>query len=312
MTWWQSTLLGVVQGFTEFIPVSSTAHLRIVPSLLGWDDPGAAFSAVIQLGTLAAVLAYFAQDIGRLTVAAIAWPLSRGASHSEDGRLAWSIAAGNLPIVVLGILGKDFIETGARSLYLIAAMLILVALALAWVERRPATNRGDESSRAAADNVGAQSRLGGMPLQLAAKVEPKRGIAARMGTLTLRTVFIIGCFQALALIPGASRSGVTILGGLWLGLARAEAARFSFLLGVPAILGAGLFELRTLSAELAAGTGADAMGLGLGLLTAAVSGYASIGFLLRYLKTRTTMAFVVYRIALGLLILGLASFGLIR
>jgi undecaprenyl-diphosphatase len=140
MTSFHAVILGLVQGLTEFIPVSSTAHLRIVPALLGWEDPGAAFSAVIQLGTLAAVLVYFAQDIWRLSVAAVMWPLTRGEAWREDGRLAWAIAAGNVPIVAFGLAGRHFIETQARSLYLIATMLILVALALAWVERRAATS----------------------------------------------------------------------------------------------------------------------------------------------------------------------------
>jgi len=281
MTPFQAAVLGFVQGLTEFIPVSSTAHLRIVPALLGWEDPGTAFSAVIQFGTLAAVLVYFAGDIWRLSLAALVWPLTRSEALREDARLAWSIAVGNLPIVAIGFGGRDFIETQARSLYLIAAMLILVALALAWVERRGA--------RAAAEGLGAES-------------------------LTFGPVIAIGVFQALALIPGASRSGVTILGGLWLGLRRAEAARFSFLLGIPAILGAGLFELRPLAAELSsgAGGGADAAALGLALLMAFLSGYASIGFLLRYLRTRTTMVFVGYRIGLGLILLALTAAGWIQ
>jgi undecaprenyl-diphosphatase len=130
--------------------------------------------------------------------------------------------------------------------------------------------------------------------------------------LTLRRVLVIGLFQALALIPGASRSGVTILGGLWLGMRRAEAARFSFLLGIPAILGAALFELRSLAGELEAGSGANSAALGLALLAAFISGYASIGFLLRYLKTRTTMVFVGYRIGLGLMLLALVWLGWIQ
>ncbi len=275
MDWWQAAVLGIVQGLTEFIPVSSTAHLRIVPALLGWRDPGAAFSAVIQLGTLAAVCAYFARDIARLVTAAVAWPLTRRAQWASDGRLAWAIAAGNLPIVVLGLAGKDFIETQARSLPLIAAMLALVGLALAGVERRAAMNRS-------------------------------------MAQLRLRQVLVIGLFQALALIPGASRSGSTILGGLWIGLKREDAARFSFLLGIPAICGAGLFQLRELAQEIGTGGTLDWGGLTAGLITAAVTGYASIGFLLAYLRTRTTLVFVAYRLARAVLVGLLFALGGVR
>jgi undecaprenyl-diphosphatase len=281
MDWWQAALLGLIQGLTEFIPVSSTAHLRIVPALLGWGDPGAAFSAVIQLGTLAAVLAYFAAEIRRLTVAALVWPLTRSDSLREDARFAWSIAAGNLPIVVLGLIGEEFIETRARSLYLIAAMLIAIALLLAWAERAAVPEMAERRQE--------------------------------LRELRLGVVMTIGIFQALALIPGASRSGATILGGLWMGLRRDEAARFSFLLGIPAILGAGLFQARTLLEEIGAGRGPhgemDAPALALGLIVAALSGYASIGFLLQYLRTRSTLVFVVYRIALGLALIGLAGQG---
>jgi undecaprenyl-diphosphatase len=305
MTSFHAVILGLVQGLTEFIPVSSTAHLRIVPALLGWEDPGAAFSAVIQLGTLAAVLVYFAQDIWRLSVAAVMWPLTRGEAWREDGRLAWAIAAGNVPIVAFGLAGRHFIETQARSLYLIATMLILVALALAWVERRAAT-----SPRPAPAAPATPPRKRGGELL----TSNPAGSAASLGIerLTLRRVLVIGLFQALALIPGASRSGVTILGGLWLGMRRAEAARFSFLLGIPAILGAALFELRSLAGELEAGSGANSAALGLALLAAFISGYASIGFLLRYLKTRTTMVFVGYRIGLGLMLLALVWLGWIQ
>lgn len=273
MGWPEAFVLGVVQGLSEFIPVSSTAHLRIVPALLGWDDPGAAFSAVIQLGTLLAVLVYFAADVRRLTWAALRSLFSAEARALPDARLAWGIAAGNVPIVVCGLLLREFIENSARSLYLIAAMLILVALALAWKDRPGAPG----GSRAVAQ-------------------------------LSVRQILVIGAFQALALLPGASRSGVTILGGLWLGLGRAEAARFSFLLGIPAILGSGLFQLPPLLAD-GGGTG---MSLWVGLAAAALSGFASIAFLLHYLGTHSTRAFVVYRVMLGAGLLLLAGGGFIR
>jgi undecaprenyl-diphosphatase len=270
----QAIVLGLVQGLTEYIPVSSTAHLRIIPALLGWGDPGAPFSAVIQLGTLLAVLVYFAPEIVRFTVAALKSLVSAEARGSQDARLAWSIAAGTLPIVVLGLGFRHVIETELRTLYLIATMLVLVALALAVAERRG---------------------------------EGARTIAG----LSLWPVVALGCFQALALIPGASRSGSTILGGLLLGLRREDAARFSFLLGIPAILGAALLELPKVLAGVRHGE-LTYTALLLGLLTAAVVGYASIAFLLRYLQRHSTALFIVYRLALGAVVLGLAASGTIR
>jgi undecaprenyl-diphosphatase len=188
-------------------------------------------------------------------------------------RLAWSIAAGNVPIVALGLGFRHVIETALRSLYLIAAMLALVALALALAEQR-------------------------------------RAGEGEMEGLGLRRILLVGLFQALALIPGASRSGTTILGGLLVGLRRAEAARFSFLLGIPAILGAALLELPTVVHGVSQGE-LTWTALALGLLTAGVAGYLSIAFLLRYLKTRSTLLFVWYRLGLAVLVAALAWQGLI-
>jgi len=280
MSYLQSFVFGLVQGLTEFIPVSSTAHLRILPALLGWEDPGAAYTAVIQLGTLAAALIYFARDIRDLTAAALRSLVRAEARGTAEARLAWAIAAGNVPIVALGLGFRHFIETGARSLVLIAAMLIAVALLLGLAER----------------------------------VARQTLVTAELGFWRAQAV---GLAQALALIPGASRSGSTILGGLLVGLKRGEATRFSFLLGLPAIFGAGVFELAALTKQAQAGAGllgtADGWtALGVGLVTAGVSGYWSIGFLLRYLSTRSTMVFNVYRIVLGVAILALAGMGLVR
>lgn len=285
----QALVLGLVQGLTEFIPISSTAHLRIVPALMGWNDPGTAFSAVIQLGTLVAVFVYFAGDIRRLTMAALRSLVSAQARKTPDARLAWGIAAGNLPIVLLGLSFKQTIETELRSLYLMAFMLAVVALWLAVVEWRLKHPTGDKPRHKPADKSPGGDLTG----------------------LSLRTILIIGCFQALALLPGASRSGSTLLGGLLMGMHRADAARFSFLLGIPAIFGSGLLELPLVLD--AVGRGALSWGALLGgLLAAGLSGYASIAFLLAYLRTRTTLLFVVYRLGLALLVAALAWQGLIR
>ena len=260
MTPLQAILLGLVQGLTEFLPISSTAHLRVVPHFLGWDDPGAAFSAAIQLGTLAAVFVYFASDIRRLTLAAIDGIRHRDLRRTPDTLMAWSIVPASVPIVVLGLGFKDFITTEARSLTIIAIALVLLALLLLLAERLGPRDRD-------------------------------------LSTLTFYRIQIIGLCQALALIPGCSRSGSTIMGGLFVGLGRAEAARFSFLLGLPAIGGAGLLELLEL---LAAGPGTDGLlNLALGITAAGISGYASIGFLLRFLERHGTHAFALYRIGLG-------------
>jgi undecaprenyl-diphosphatase len=254
--------------------------LRIIPALLGWDDPGAAYTAVIQLGTLAAALVYFAADIRDLTAAALRSVASADARATPEARMAWAIAAGNIPIVVLGLAFRHFIETQARSLVLIAVMLIAVALLLAVAE----------------------------------KLARQTLTSATLGFWRAQAV---GVFQALALIPGASRSGSTILGGLAVGLKRADATRFSFLLGLPAIFGAGVFQLAALVKQARAGEGLLSapdgwIALGIGMGVAAVSGYWSIGFLLRYLSRRSTRVFTVYRLLAGVAILGLVAAGLVR
>ena len=264
MTTLQALVLGLVQGLTEFIPVSSTAHLRLVPHFLGWDDPGAAFSAVIQLGSLLAVFTYFAADIWKLLLATLSSLQHRNLNYSPDARLAWSIAVATLPISVLGLAFKHFIENDARQLTLIAIALIALALLLLLAER-----------------LGRRTRL--------------------MYELSFWQIQFIGLCQALALIPGCSRSGSTIMGGLFLGLRREEAARFSFLLGLPAIGASGALELLGLLKE---GLGeAGLLNLGVGVVAAAISSYLAIGFLLRFLQRHGTHWFAYYRILLGALIL---------
>lgn len=266
----QAIVLGVIQGLTEFLPISSTAHLRIVPALLGWPDPGAAFSAVIQLGTLGAVLIYFARDIGVLSSAALEGLVRRRPLEDHRARLAWFIVLGTVPIGLCGVAFKRLIENEFRSLYVIAGSLVLLALAL-WAAERMGTFR--------------------------------KG----MDAVDWRESQVVGLAQALALVPGSSRSGVTITAGLFVGLARDAAARFSFLLGIPAILAAGLFEFRAL---LKHGLGGGSfLTLGVATAVSAVSGYLAIAFLLRYLRTHTTYVFIGYRLALGALLLLLLASG---
>jgi undecaprenyl-diphosphatase len=266
VTGFEALVLGVVQGVTEFLPVSSTAHLRIVPALAGWADPGAPFTAVLQLGSLVAVIGYFMSDLLRMIRAAAAALRDRSQPPEPAARQLLYLVVGTIPVGVAGILLKHAVEGAFRSLWIIAGALIVVGLALAFVERTARRTRDFDD-------------------------------------ITLRDALIIGCAQALALVPGVSRSGITLLAAMAVGLRREGAARFSFLLSVPAVAAAGLFELpKVLRArELGGGT------LALGLVAAAVAGYASIAWLLRFLRTRTTMPFVIYRVALGLLIAALLA-----
>ena len=273
MTAVQAIGLGLVQGLTEFLPVSSIAHLRVIPALLGWPDPGAAFSAVLQLGTLAAVLVYFAGDLWIMARAALQGVADGRPWERHEARLAWFILIGTLPIGVCGLLFRRFIEGDFRSLYVISASLIVLGILLWIAEKRALFRRGVEA-------------LGWVDSQL------------------------IGLAQAMALIPGSSRSGTTMTAAMFLGLTREAAARFSFLLGVPAIGAAGLFELRDLLRHGLEGAGLPA--LGIGILASTVSGYLAIDFLLRYLRTRTMYVFVWYRIALGLFLLALLARGAVH
>ena len=272
MSYLEAVVLGVVQGFTEFLPISSTAHLRIVPALLGWGDPGAAFSAVIQLGTVGAVLVYFGGDLVRLLRGTLRGLMDKQPLGNPEARLAWSVAVGSLPIVVLGLAFKKAIESSLRSLWVISVSLIALAIVLAVVERVARHARGLE-------------------------------------TLSLKDGFIIGLCQSLALIPGSSRSGTTLTGALALGLNREAAARYSFLLSIPATTGAGLLELKHLL-QLT-----DQPPLGLLAVGTAVSfftGLLAIWGLIRFLRTRSTMVFVVYRVVAGLGLMGLLAAGVLQ
>jgi undecaprenyl-diphosphatase len=263
----EAIVLGLVQGLTEFLPISSSGHLRIVPAFFGWDDPGAAFTAVIQLGTMAAVLLYFRADLWRIAVSWLRSLRDPAARGDIDARMGWYIILGTIPIGVLGLAFKDPIETEFRSLELIGTTLIVFGLVMLAAE---AVSRRDR---------------------------PLREITARDGLL-------IGLAQALALVPGVSRSGATISAGLLLNFDRAAAARYSFLLSVPAVVLSGLFELRH------AGEGNLPIGAtAIATLLAFVTGYASIAFLLRWLARHSIAVFVGYRVVLGALVIALAATG---
>jgi len=266
----QAIVLGIVQGLTEFLPISSTAHLRIVPAFFGWEDPGAAFTAVTQLGTMLAVLVYFRSDLLRIAATWLASLRDPALRSDIDARMGWYILLGTIPISVAGLAFSDEIESGARDLHLIAIALIAFSFVMLAAERFATRER-------------------------------------EIDTLTRRDGIVIGCAQAIALIPGISRSGATISAGLFLGLARPAAARYSFLLSIPAVVLSGLFELRNIGEGGGAGAGSTAIAT----VLAFVVGYASIAFLLKFLVNHTISVFVAYRLALGALVLVLAGTGAI-
>jgi undecaprenyl-diphosphatase len=266
----EAIVLGLVQGLTEFLPISSSGHLRIIPAMLGWEDPGAGFTAVIQLGTMAAVLLYFRADLWNIAVAWARELRKPFKQRSHEANLGWFIILGTIPIAIFGFIFKDQIESGARNLYLIGSALILFSFVML-----------------AADRIGTRRR--------------------ELVDLDGRDGIFIGVAQALALVPGVSRSGATISAGLFRGFDRVAAARYSFLLSVPAVVLSGLFELRKVGEEGSPSTGATAIAT----LVAFATGYAAIAWLIRYLGNHNLTIFVVYRIALGVLVLGLTASGAI-
>jgi undecaprenyl-diphosphatase len=266
----QAIVLGIVQGLTEFLPISSTGHLRIVPAFLGWEDPGAAFTAVTQLGTMAAVLLYFREDLWRIATTWVRSLREPELRPSLDARMGWYIGLGTIPIAIFGFAFKDQIEEGARSLYLIGSTLIVLGLLLLLAEKVATHDR---------------------PLE----------------RINRRDAIVIGFAQACALVPGVSRSGATLTAGMFLGFDRTSAARYSFLLSVPAVVLSGLFELRKIGEE----GGAGFVPTAIGTLLAFIVGYATIAFLLRWLVSHSTAIFVVYRVVLGALVITLTAAGAI-
>ena len=276
----EAIVLGIVQGLTEFLPVSSSAHLRIVGALVPrWGDPGAAFTAITQLGTETAVLVYFWRDIVHIVGTWARSLRDRSLRSDPAARTGWFVIVGSVPIGVLGLAFKDQIESTLRNLWLTATMLVLFGLVLAAADRY--------AGRRAA-------------FQVRAGREPGRGV----DDLTLTHAIAYGLAQALALVPGVSRSGGTIAAGLLLGYRREAAARYAFLLALPAVYLSGLFELRHLGGP---DDPVQVLPTAVATVIAFGVGYAVIAWFLRYISAHTFTPFVVYRVALGLVVLVLLA-----
>ncbi len=263
LSWLQMAALGVIQGITELLPISSTAHLRVIPGILGWRDPGSAFSAAMQLASFAAVLVYFRKDIGHLSGASLRAVAARD-FKSHDFKLVLGILLGTIPLIIVGLLLKPLLNgchSPMRGLLVIGLASIVMSLLLGVAEKTARHRRS-------------------------------------FGQITLRDGIIVGLAQAFSVIPGVSRSGATLTAGLFCGMERETAARFSFLLGLPAVTLAGLYELRVL---FKAGLSSEGwVTLLVGLLFASVTAFVAIYGLLRYLEKRSTWIFVWYRLLFGI------------
>jgi undecaprenyl-diphosphatase len=270
MNYFEAVILGIVEGLTEFLPVSSTGHLTITEQLLGMnvsDSDVTAFTAVIQIGAIAAVVVYFWADIWRIARAWVLGLFKPELRGKLDHRMGWYIIVGSLPIGVVGLLGRDVIKGPLRSLWVVAAALILWSVVMVYAERRGRQTRGERD-------------------------------------LTLRDVVLIGLFQCIALVPGISRSGATISGGLLFGLDRVTATRLSFFLSIPALVAAGLFQLPdALAGDIGIGQTA------VGVLVSFVVAYASVAWLLRFVAGNSIVKFVPYRVGLGVVLIIALSAG---
>ncbi|MDK6492492.1 MULTISPECIES: undecaprenyl-diphosphate phosphatase [Corynebacterium] len=273
MSWLQVIVLSIVQGLTEFLPVSSSGHLRIVSELFWGEDAGASFTAVIQLGTELAVLVYFAKDIWRILTAWFAGLFDK-AKRGFDYRMGWMVIAGTIPVGLAGVLLKDLIRENFRNLWITATVLILFSLVFILAERRGKKSRGFEE-------------------------------------LTMKDAVLMGLWQCLALIPGVSRSGGTISGGLFLNLDREVATRFSFLLAIPAVLASGLFSLPD-AFDPQAGQAASGMQLLVGSGIGFIVGYISIAWLLKFVSNHSFAWFAAYRIPLGVIVMILLGTGVMQ
>ncbi|MCX0242641.1 MULTISPECIES: undecaprenyl-diphosphate phosphatase [Streptomyces] len=279
MSWFESFVLGLVQGLTEFLPISSSAHLRLTAAFADWQDPGAAFTAITQIGTEAAVLIYFRKDIARIVSAWFRSLTDRSMRGDHDAKMGWLVIVGSIPIGVLGLAFQDQIEGPFRDLRLIATTLIVMGIVLGVADRM-----------AARDEKGGRHRAG-----------KQRKTLRELG---VKDGLIYGCCQAMALVPGVSRSGATISGGLLMGYTREAAARYSFLLAVPAVLASGVFELKD------AGEGHVAWGPTIFATVIAFGvGYAVIAWFMKFITTKSFMPFVIYRIVLGVLLFILVGAG---
>lgn len=268
----RSVVLGIVQGLTEFLPISSSAHLAIVPQLLGWEDPGAAYTAVVQIGTELAVILYFWRDIWTIATAWLRGLFNKSARNDPNWMMGWFIIVGSTPIVALGLLLEDLIDREFRNLWVMAIMLIALGLMLGLAER-----------------IGRKAR----PIE----------------SLTMGHAILFGFAQACALVPGVSRSGATITMGLMLGYERRAATRYAFLLAIPAVVGAGIYKLKDIpGGENAYGT----MPTIVGTVVSFAVGMAVIHWLLQYVSTKSYAPFVIYRVLLGLLVLGLLVTGVLN
>ncbi|MEW2257292.1 undecaprenyl-diphosphate phosphatase [Streptomyces sp. NPDC047869] len=282
MSWFESLVLGLVQGLTEFLPVSSSAHLRLTAAFSGWEDPGAAFTAITQIGTEAAVLIYFRKDIGRIISAWFRSLFDKSMRRDHDAQMGWLVIVGSIPIGLLGVTLKDQIEGPFRDLRITATMLIVVGVVIGIADRL-----------AARDEQGGRHRA------------PKQ--RKTLENLGVKDGLIFGLCQACALIPGVSRSGATISGGLFMGYRREAAARYSFLLAIPAVLASGVFEVKD-----SVGGGEVAWGPTLfATVIAFASGYAVIAWFMKWISSKSFMPFVWYRIALGIVIIALVAAGVL-
>ncbi|MEU9012513.1 undecaprenyl-diphosphate phosphatase [Streptomyces sp. NPDC048479] len=273
MSWFESFILGLVQGLTEFLPISSSAHLRLTAAFAGWHDPGAAFTAITQIGTETAVLIYFRKDIVRIISAWSRSLMNKEMRSDHDAQMGWLVIIGSIPIGVLGVTFKDQIEGPFRDLRLIATTLIVMGIVLGIADRL-----------AARDETGGKHR---------ASKERKT-----LQELSVKDGLIYGVCQAMALIPGVSRSGATISGGLLMGYTREAAARYSFLLAIPAVLASGVFELKDASQS---GHVSWPQTIFATIIAFAV-GYAVIAWFMKFITTKSFMPFVIYRILLGIVL----------
>ncbi|MGW7272858.1 undecaprenyl-diphosphate phosphatase [Streptomyces sp. NPDC054864] len=280
MSWLESFILGLVQGLTEFLPISSSAHLRLTAAFAGWHDPGAAFTAITQIGTEAAVLIYFRKDIARIISAWFGSLFGKVPRSDHDAQMGWLVIVGSIPIGVLGVTFKDQIEGPFRDLRLIATTLIVMGIVLGIADRL-----------AARDETGAKHRA----------VKERKGLKE----LGVRDGLIFGICQAMALIPGVSRSGATISGGLLMGYTREAAARYSFLLAIPAVLASGAFELKDAGEGGHVSWGPTIFAT----IIAFLVGYAVIAWFMKFITTKSFMPFVYYRIVLGIVLFVLVGMG---